>query len=897
MISATKSSSKHNEAHRKRYKMMLKSLVYLLFVGVSQAQSPSVTKLGVFDYSTQESSPIMFNGVLLMVESVPTVYANYDPLFSNCSSYFRVRDMKTLLPVVNITLSCGQAFASAMVIPSTTGASDTLIILGTQWDRNTSPWSGPCSGQTPGSKCSVNMFVSSSRTLEDSSWISYNPGIPLPFGVFNTDMMTVPVAANSPWTFVIALETTGERARFLVTNNSDPTNVNSWISLNDTYTVPPLPDTGSCPSLRHDGQYYYYLTGGTNIHILRSKDLISWTESSSNVLTHSDPGDCIVAPSWFGPYIPSGEAVQRLNKCGISGNFGDDSDIDLIEWPSPYGNTGNGPVTLIEYGSGDQATFGFSNLAQFNGSLITFLQSFFPASDSKDKSNELRPLYSEAALSLASSSLASLPWNFSWTTLPTFAFPGAAPRFMTNDEEQHFNNFSMMLIWGLNATCLDGSEPECKNSFITCNKTDPYNQKFVLSMETSLQEQGRRLKARRGSDGFMPVLGYIEYLSAQQYYAAHAPLLYDPAYADWRLSIQSKGVIDCMRDGCDWQGTEMNQWDLRQPQVRDYYVNNVIGWLVNETNLDGTFLDVVEWWTSECSNWGCTAQEQEELTSASLVTLQAVLESWPNKVFSASSHTWLGSNDEFYLAQLAILKGSGNGIRFWEFFNVGNADHIQTLIYETQTVKVPVHVHVTSRTLAPDWVELAAFLIGCDQYSYFSYSGPWMLDSFDFWPEFSKALGQPLGPPTTTITNSSVQPWVLLDGQNLIDNWPNEPNNSSDVYQKLAFLGVFDSVSECMTAIRANSSFVAMTYVKGNDDQWTHSCWGRLETNVDYNSCIVSQNSSPPCYSDSEPGKVVSAVGVELMFPATEWNRDFESLSVSLSIGTQTGPAATLLWK
>jgi hypothetical protein len=864
---------------------MMLTAILLLHLAESQLVT---TKLGVFDYFTEESSPIIFNGVLLMVESIPTSYPYYNPLFSNCSSYFRVRDMKTLLPIVNISVTCGQAFGSAMVLHSSTGGSDTLIITGTQWNRNTSPWTGPCDGKDPNSKCSVNVFVSSSPSLEDSSWSSNIPGIPLEFGVFNTDMMTVPIAANSPWTFVIALETTGERARFLVTSNPDPTQLSSWISLNDTYTVPSYPDTGSCPSLRHDGKYFYYLTGGTDIHIIRSIDLINWEESKTNVLTHSTPGDCIIVPSWFGPYIPTGEALQRLTTCGPTGNFGDDSDVDLIEWENPFGNSANGPVTLLEYGSGDQRSFGFSNLAMYNGSLVSFLQSFFPS-----------PLSTTSSLlqSLTLSTPASLPWTYSWDTISTFAFPGAAPHFMTPDEEQHFNNFTMMLIWGLNATCLDGTQPECKNSFITCNASDPYNQKFVLSMETSLQEQGKRLKARRGSDGYMPVLGYIEYLSAQQYYAAHAPLLYDPAFASWRLSIESKGVIDCMRDGCDWQGTEMNQWDLRQQQVRDYYVNNVIGWLVNETNLDGTFLDVLEWWTSECPSWGCTAQEQEDLTSATLLTLQAVLQSWPNKVFSASSHTWLGNNDEFYLAQLAMLKGNGNGIRFWEFFSVENPDHIKTLIYETQTIQIPVHLHVTTRTLAPDWVELAAFLIGMGNYSYFSYSGPWMLDSFTFWPEFSKSLGQPLGPPTSSITNSSLQPWTLLDGQNLIDSWPNDPNNSSDIEGKLAFVGLFDTVKECLSAIQSNSSFIAMTYVNGNDNEWNKTCWGRLEKDVDYNTCIITQDSNPPCYSDFESGKVVSAVGLEMQFPSTTWTREFESLSVTLVIGAKSGPSATLEWK
>lgn len=38
-----------------------------------------VQKLGVYDYFTEESSPVIFNGALLMVESIPTAYAGYDP--------------------------------------------------------------------------------------------------------------------------------------------------------------------------------------------------------------------------------------------------------------------------------------------------------------------------------------------------------------------------------------------------------------------------------------------------------------------------------------------------------------------------------------------------------------------------------------------------------------------------------------------------------------------------------------------------------------------------------------------------------------------------------------------------------------------------------------------------
>ena len=338
---------------------------------------PAAAKLGVFDYFTEESSPILFNGKLLMLESIPTAYPFYDPAFSACSAYFRVRDMRTLAVIVNISATCGMAFGAATVIPGAGGASDTLLVTGTEWDRRSlaeAGWSGPCAGAAP-ANCTVHVFTSSSRALVDASWVQH-AAVRVPFSVYNTDPMLVPAAAASPFRWVMALEA-GVTGRFLASASDDPTDAAAWAVLDESYTLPRAPDVGSCPALRHDGDFFYYLTGGTDIHILRSTDLRNWTESPRHVLSHGDPGDCVVAPPWFGPYVPTGAALQHLQACGAAGNFGDDSDVDLVEWPAPFGSAANGPAVLLEYGSGDQRSFGFSNLAIVNSSLASFLQSFF----------------------------------------------------------------------------------------------------------------------------------------------------------------------------------------------------------------------------------------------------------------------------------------------------------------------------------------------------------------------------------------------------------------------------------------------------------------------------------------------------------------------------------------
>ena len=223
--------------------------------------------------------------------------------------------------------------------------------------------------------------------------------------------------------------------------------------------------------------------------------------------------------------------------------------------------------------------------------------------------------------------------------------------------------------WGtstcsLNATCADGAPAACANSEIYCNRSAPETQRFMATMEASLQQQGAALKAQRAAKGgpYFPVFGYLESLSAQQYYAEHQRILFDPAFASWRLATAAKGVIDCYRDGCNWQGTEYRQFDLRQQAVRDYYVRDVIGGIVNGSGLDGTFMDVLDWWSDACDGWGCSAQERDDLVSASLLALEQALAAYPDKVFSVSSHTSLLANTEYYLAQLALLKAYGNGV-------------------------------------------------------------------------------------------------------------------------------------------------------------------------------------------------------------------------------------------
>jgi hypothetical protein len=111
-------------------------------------------KIGAYDYFVDESSPVMFHGRLLMFESIvrnsPQWAGHWLPAFAGCMSYFRVRDMRTLAVVVNITSSCDHAFGAAVAYADPASGAETLLVSGTPWTRTgvqggkEVAWTGPC---------------------------------------------------------------------------------------------------------------------------------------------------------------------------------------------------------------------------------------------------------------------------------------------------------------------------------------------------------------------------------------------------------------------------------------------------------------------------------------------------------------------------------------------------------------------------------------------------------------------------------------------------------------------------------------------------------------------------------------------------------------------------------
>jgi hypothetical protein len=479
----------------------------------------------------------------------------------------------------------------------------------------------------------------------------------------------------------------------------------------------------------------------------------------------------------------------------------------------------------------------------------------------------------------------------------TFAFPGASARFMNESELARFSRFSMMNIWGVNATCVNTTTgalfaPSCPGSWCDCIGAPAFKpaagyeaQRWVLNMDESLQAQSAALKKAAAAGRALPVIGYFNLDVAQQYSRHQFDFCYDNAtFGALRLAVESKGrQIDCFVDGCDYQGMEYCMYDFRQPAARDFWLETVLPALIDSPDIDGVFLDESDNLINNlCVHWACTPQEVADLTSGTLALLDAALAKAAalGKWLSISLTSTLTLNPAYHQAVLDSLQRHGHGFRYYEFFS--SEQDLEAFIYEAQTLGLPVQAHAESMHMTPDFAELAAFLIGAGEYSYFSFSWGWTLADFPWLPYFDAPLGAPLGPPVRTNRTVPVAAWAAQNSTNVVCGLVPAPGDSGPGF---AFLGNFGDAGACAAAVRANASLATWTWVGPGGKDWRNGCYARLEAPPP--SCLPPNagGCGAPCFTDSEEG-TSSAVDYAFEQNSTLWTRDFAHLHVEFEPGT-----------
>jgi len=308
--------------------------------------------------------------------------------------------LQTWKVVANIRPSCEHAFGSATVTKAPNGT-EIFWVYGTRWIRDNVPnpinkakgqrgyfapeWSGPCQE----GNCAVDVFWSTDPQLQ--VWHNATAAeLPKGMSAYNMDVTPVDSAALAkfnpelpPHRWVMAIEHLvpgySFGTTFLINNGITPLDA-PWVLMNTTqYFVPNLAGgtngVGACPSVRYipSTGYYYVISGGNKVYVVRSKDLMKWELGHSNggAICQSTPAiDCTVMPSNWTSWAPTDAVRTQLNRCSAWDHFA--SDADLTEFVH------DGTVsTLLMWQVSDQASQGLSLLSQYNGDQGSYFAANF----------------------------------------------------------------------------------------------------------------------------------------------------------------------------------------------------------------------------------------------------------------------------------------------------------------------------------------------------------------------------------------------------------------------------------------------------------------------------------------------------------------------------------------
>lgn len=231
---------------------------------------------------------------MYVLENIPCKYQEHagiwQPEYFN-HSYARIRELQSGRVVHNISSSIGWGFISAF----TDYEHDRVWLFGTHADRCQkgvgghhlelvrSWWStGPPGAQltdwdtAPAFACNATHNVQVTKVGPLGS----APAPPMP-----------PGGVLPPHRYMMMLEP----FQWAINDNADGNLTHGWRYISST---PPQNVQRGGPSMRYspaDG-YYYILTGGHTVSLIRTKDFHSWTESTPSPFISPTPADAQVSP-------------------------------------------------------------------------------------------------------------------------------------------------------------------------------------------------------------------------------------------------------------------------------------------------------------------------------------------------------------------------------------------------------------------------------------------------------------------------------------------------------------------------------------------------------------------------------------------------------------------------
>lgn len=270
----------------------------LAFIAVgAQNTTQKYDVLGGVDVMTYENTLFYWKGIMYNLENIPCKYYGHagiwEPETYGNHSYARIRELGSGRVVVNISSTVKFGFITAFPDYE----NEILWLFGTPADR--------CLGN--GSPETVQAWWNSGDISDANAWqtsLAFDYGVKT-HNVQVTRVGSLPGAETRsssrhqhppvssklpPHRYMMMLEP----FVFAINNNDDGNLTTGWTLINSSRV--PAPSGG--PSIRYnpiDG-YYYILTGGHTVHLLRTRDFQTWTESNPSPFISPSEQDAQPAP-------------------------------------------------------------------------------------------------------------------------------------------------------------------------------------------------------------------------------------------------------------------------------------------------------------------------------------------------------------------------------------------------------------------------------------------------------------------------------------------------------------------------------------------------------------------------------------------------------------------------
>ena len=367
-----------------------------------------LTRLGATDYDNGETSPVMFGGWPLLLESISSCHPDHArnsvPEFFFCPSYLRLINLTNGLTVSNVSGSCNHTFGSAMVVPAGDGNPETLYVFASRYARfqTPNPWcprpkAKVVSECQNGTACVIDGWATSDHSLQQ--W-TQAPALTPGFQAFNNDVVKLPPGAFSlgggigAVSYVMAVEhpggPNGWSCTMFATNATTP--MGGWVAV--PQVLPGAQDAAlACPCIRFENKQFYvmgaarFIDGIQSVDLLRSSDLKRW-EPARRPLVAPDrrPGSpelrainasALGLLTWQPDVeFPKGGRFGAVSTAFDKGGWNvAASDLDAVEIEGGYFNhpRGNKSV-LVSWCLNDQHRWGFGELGLFAGTMAEWLQ-------------------------------------------------------------------------------------------------------------------------------------------------------------------------------------------------------------------------------------------------------------------------------------------------------------------------------------------------------------------------------------------------------------------------------------------------------------------------------------------------------------------------------------------